>query len=98
MTLADPLEHLLRLVERLRPTGFIGDGMVAEMQDAAARVRLHHGRRFGLDDLDRMRVAVEWAQAQSCAAVQQSDEMACGTCDLRWDVNDPEPPNCPRRA
>lgn len=29
-----------------------------------------------------------------CSAVQQSDEMFCAKCGLRWDVNDPEPPAC----
>ncbi|RTL04966.1 hypothetical protein EKK58_09165 [Candidatus Dependentiae bacterium] len=28
------------------------------------------------------------------AAVQQSDEMFCSDCGLRWDVNDPDPPEC----
>lgn len=33
-----------------------------------------------------------------CKAYQQSDEMVCTQCGLRWDVNDPEPPKCqPRR-
>jgi len=33
-----------------------------------------------------------------CKAYQQSDEMVCSDCGLRWDVNDPEPPKCqPRR-
>lgn len=33
-----------------------------------------------------------------CKAYRQSDEMVCSHCDLRWDVNDPEPPKCqPRR-
>lgn len=33
-----------------------------------------------------------------CKAYRQSDEMVCGPCGLRWDVNDPEPPKCqPRR-
>lgn len=29
-----------------------------------------------------------------CAAVQQSDEMYCARCNLRWDVNDSDPPRC----
>lgn len=29
-----------------------------------------------------------------CKAYQQSDEMVCVACGLRWDVNDPEPPKC----
>lgn len=29
-----------------------------------------------------------------CRAVQQSDEMYCATCNLRWDVNDSDPPPC----
>lgn len=29
-----------------------------------------------------------------CSATQQSDEMYCAPCNLRWDVNDPEPPAC----
>jgi hypothetical protein len=33
------LPRLLDLVERLVPTGLIGDGMVAELQSLAARVR-----------------------------------------------------------
>lgn len=30
----------------------------------------------------------------TCGAVRQSDEMFCPTCNLRWDVSDPEPPTC----
>lgn len=30
----------------------------------------------------------------TCKAIQQSDEMFCATCGLRWDVNDSEPPAC----
>lgn len=29
-----------------------------------------------------------------CKAVQHSDEMYCAACGLRWDVNDPCPPDC----
>lgn len=29
-----------------------------------------------------------------CNAIQQSDEMYCATCNLRWDVNDSDPPPC----
>lgn len=29
-----------------------------------------------------------------CVAVQQSDEMYCARCNLRWDVNDNDPPRC----
>lgn len=29
-----------------------------------------------------------------CHATQQSDQMYCPTCQLTWDVNDPEPPEC----
>lgn len=34
----------------------------------------------------------------TCRAIQQSDEMHCATCRLRWDMNDPEPPQCLRQA
>ena len=30
----------------------------------------------------------------TCRAIQYSDEMHCASCGLRWDVNDPEPPEC----
>lgn len=30
----------------------------------------------------------------TCKAVQQSDEMFCAQCGLRWDVNDMFPPEC----
>lgn len=30
----------------------------------------------------------------TCNAYRQQDEMFCPTCNLRWDVNDPEPPKC----
>lgn len=30
----------------------------------------------------------------ACKARQYSDQMACGTCGLAWDVNDPDPPQC----
>ncbi len=29
-----------------------------------------------------------------CRATQQSDEMYCAPCNLRWDVNDSDPPPC----
>ena len=29
-----------------------------------------------------------------CRAIQQSDEMYCAPCNLRWDVNDSDPPPC----
>lgn len=32
----------------------------------------------------------------ACDARQESDEMACA-CGLRWNVNDPEPPQCRRQ-
>ena len=31
----------------------------------------------------------------ACRAIQYSDEMYCAKCNLRWDTNDPEPPECP---
>lgn len=36
-------------------------------------------------------------QPSACLAVQHSDQMLCETCDLGWDVNDPERPMCRRR-
>lgn len=30
----------------------------------------------------------------TCRAIQYSDEMHCAKCKLRWDVNDPNPPEC----
>ena len=30
----------------------------------------------------------------SCEARQQSDQMRCEKCNLLWDMNDPEPPEC----
>jgi len=38
-------EQLIDLVERLRPTGEIGDGMVAELHDLAARARVERARK-----------------------------------------------------
>lgn len=32
--------------------------------------------------------------SSDCHARQQSDEMYCAPCNLRWDVNDPAPPEC----
>lgn len=29
-----------------------------------------------------------------CRAIQQSDEMYCAPCNLRWDVNDGDAPRC----
>jgi hypothetical protein len=40
----DALERLLRRAENLQPTGTIGNGMVAEFRDLAARVRAEQGR------------------------------------------------------
>jgi len=33
-----------------------------------------------------------------CNVRQYSDECACESCGLRWDVKDPEPPTCGRKA
>lgn len=33
----------------------------------------------------------------NCFALQQSDEMFCAKCNLRWDVNDRLPPACGNR-
>ena len=46
---------------------------------------------------ERLREAaggVEPPPNKPCGATQQSDEMYCARCQLRWDVNDPEPPSC----
>lgn len=32
-----------------------------------------------------------------CQARQYSDQMICGKCGVQWDVDDPEPPVCPKR-
>lgn len=29
-----------------------------------------------------------------CEAIQYSDQMVCKRCDLVWDINDLEPPEC----
>lgn len=29
-----------------------------------------------------------------CKAMRMSDQMVCRACNLVWDVNDPEPPEC----
>ena len=34
--------------------------------------------------------------AGSCQARQHSDQMFCKQCDIGWDMNDPEPPQCGR--
>lgn len=41
---------------------------------------------------DTTQLSLDW----TCKAIQQSDEMYCVSCNLRWDVNDPEPPTCQR--
>lgn len=33
-------------------------------------------------------------RTMSCKAIQQSDEMYCAPCGLRWDVNDGDAPRC----
>ena len=34
----------------------------------------------------------------SCEAVQMSDQMRCERCDLTWDMNDPDRPECKQTA
>lgn len=29
-----------------------------------------------------------------CKAIQYSDQMVCDRCQLKWDVNDIDPPKC----
>lgn len=29
-----------------------------------------------------------------CKARQYSDQMVCDQCQLKWDANDPDPPEC----
>lgn len=36
------------------------------------------------------------ATTHQCEARQHSDQMMCGRCGLAYDVNDPDPPQCPR--
>lgn len=33
-----------------------------------------------------------------CDAKQTSDQMTCRTCGLVWDMNDSDPPKCPKRV
>lgn len=33
----------------------------------------------------------------TCKAQQQNDEMFCAACNLRWDMNDTDPPYCPEK-
>lgn len=33
-------------------------------------------------------------KARGCKAIQMSDSYVCTSCGLRWDMNDPEPPEC----
>lgn len=35
---------------------------------------------------------------RGCTARQCSDQMNCDRCGLVWDMNDPEPPECPGKA
>lgn len=53
-----PTEQLIDLVERLRPTGEIGDGMVAELHDLAARARAELGLSRPFLDLGSVCLAV----------------------------------------
>lgn len=41
-----------------------------------------------------VKVEVLFLSPTTCRAIQQSDEMHCAMCGLRWDVNDSEPPKC----
>jgi hypothetical protein len=34
--------------------------------------------------------------AGTCKATQRSDQMFCERCGIQWDVNDPDPPDCPK--
>ena len=34
---------------------------------------------------------------ERCLALQYSDQMNCARCNLAWDMNDPEPPECGKR-
>lgn len=36
--------------------------------------------------------------SDKCYAQQVSDTMVCEVCSLTWDMNDPNPPPCPRSA
>lgn len=38
------------------------------------------------------------ARPRNCQAQRQANEMRCARCGLLWDLNDPEPPACPRQA
>lgn len=30
-----------------------------------------------------------------CEAQRMNEQMICGKCGLQWDIDDPEPPECP---
>lgn len=42
------------------------------------------------------RTAETLPKGVTCAIRRMSDQEACSTCGLAWDVNDPDPPACPR--
>ena len=35
-----------------------------------------------------------YGMPDECTAFQQSDQMYCERCNLRWDMNDDDPPKC----
>lgn len=47
---------------------------------------MREGKTMYPDDLDE--------RPQLCEARQQSDQKRCERCNLVWDMNDPEPPEC----
>lgn len=46
------------------------------------------------DFLKSVETGREKKQNTGCQATQMSDQMACAPCDLVYDMNDPNPPNC----
>lgn len=84
-------EHNRALVERLtghRLRAEFNDMLPPSWMNSTLELLLNAARAEGPRPSPR-------AAASICFAYQQSDEMAC-SCGMRWDVNDPDPPKCPR--
>ena len=73
------------------------DAYIRSAQPPYKEVTLSDVIRIALQHLRDTAAATVPADRDPCSHVQVSDMTFCSTCGLRWDTNDPCPPECPKK-
>lgn len=73
------------------------EAYIRSAQPPYEEVTLSEVVRIALQHLRDTAPATVPPDRDPCSHVQASDMTFCSTCGLRWDTNDPSPPECPRK-